>query len=352
MSGAITAFVTGGAGFIGSALVGALLGQTDWRVIVFDALTYAGNPANLAPFIDNPRFKFVEGNICDAGSVRAALDTHSPTFIFHLAAESHVDRSIESPTDFVLTNVLGTQIMVDCARQLWRDRDDVRFIHISTDEVFGDLSPTQPPFDETSPYAPSSPYAASKAGSDHLVRAAIRTFGFPAIISNCSNNYGPRQFPEKLIPLMILNALEGRALPIYGDGQNRRDWLFVGDHADALLAMARNGKIGQTYCVGGGMECSNLDVVSSICARLDAIKPLQDAKRTDLISFVEDRPGHDRRYAVNAEKIKQDLSWAPKCSFTQGINQTIDWYIANPEWWKAIRAGTYRGQRLGLVERQ
>lgn len=343
-----TALVTGAAGFIGSALVRKLMANTDAKVIAYDALTYAGNAANLTSFKDDPRFGFVLGDICDAQAVRTAFGTHKPDLVFHLAAESHVDRSIEAATDFIKTNVLGTQVMLDAARAFWGKREDVRFIHISTDEVFGDLEPNQAPFCETSPYQPSSPYAASKAASDHLVRAAMRTHGFPAIISNCSNNYGPHQFPEKLIPLMILTALSGGALPVYGDGSNRRDWLHVEDHAEALVMMARQGVLGETYCVGGGMECSNLEVVNAICHRLNEISPRNQGRYEDLISFVVDRPGHDQRYAINANKITKDLGWTPRHSFAAGLNETIDWYLANEAWWRPIREGTYRGQRLGL----
>ncbi len=342
------ALITGGAGFIGSALVGKLLDETPWQVIVYDALTYAGNRDNLKPFSANSRFAFVEGDICDADAVAAVFARYSPDYVFHLAAESHVDRSIEAANQFITTNVLGTQVMLDGARAAWSDRSDARFIHISTDEVFGDLDDDQAPFSEASPYRPSSPYAASKAASDHLVRAAVRTHGFPAIISNCSNNYGPRQFPEKLIPLMILNALACKKLPVYGDGKNRRDWLHVEDHGDALLAMALRGQVGQTYCVGGGMECSNLDVVHAICAHLDTLQPLSTGPRTDLITYVSDRPGHDRRYAVDAHKISAELGWTPRHSFASGLYETVNWYLANRQWWEAIRTGTYKGERLGL----
>jgi dTDP-glucose 4,6-dehydratase len=344
------ALVTGGAGFIGSALVGKLIAETDWQVIVYDALTYAGNAANLAPFVGNPRLTFVHADICDATAVAKAFADYQPDRVFHLAAESHVDRSIDAAASFITTNVLGTQVLLDAARLAWPGRDDVRFIHISTDEVFGDLAPDEAPFTETSPYKPSSPYAASKAASDHLVRAAIRTHGFPALISNCSNNYGPRQFPEKLIPLMILNALAGITLPVYGDGQNRRDWLHVDDHADALVRIAERGAIGQTYCVGGGEECSNLEVVLGICDQLDELEVLPKGQRKDLITFVKDRPGHDRRYAIDASKIHTELGWRPSHSFGGGLRETIHWYRANSPWWQAIRAGTYRGERLGLVD--
>lgn len=350
MSGnAHTALVTGGAGFIGSALVERLLTTTDWAVVVLDSLTYAGNAESLAPFLGNPAFQFVQADICDIGAVQRTFANHLPDRVFHLAAESHVDRSIDMATRFINTNVVGTQVMIDTARHAWTASNDVRFVHISTDEVFGDLAPHDAPFTEASPYKPSSPYAASKAASDHLVRAAVRTHGFPAVISNCSNNYGPRQFPEKLIPLMILNAMAGEQLPVYGDGSNRRDWLHVYDHVDALLRIATLGKIGETYCVGGGMECSNLEVVRAICERLDHVLPLTSGPRTKLITHVTDRPGHDTRYAINVGKIKQDLGWAQRYNFIDGLNETIDWYLNNQIWWEAIRTGVYRGQRLGLV---
>jgi dTDP-glucose 4,6-dehydratase len=344
----LKALVTGGAGFIGSALVAKLLDATDWDVVVYDALTYAGNWANLEPFADNPRFTFVHGDICNVAAVTEVFASHHPNRVFHLAAESHVDRSIDAAADFINTNIVGTQILLDAARATWTSGRTGVFIHVSTDEVFGDLTEREAPFTEVSPYRPSSPYAASKAASDHLVRAAVRTYGFPAIISNCSNNYGPRQFPEKLIPLMILNALSGAPLPVYGDGQNRRDWLHVDDHADALLTIALSGQIGETYCVGGGVECSNLDVVHAICERLDTLLPTVTGPRRDLISFVTDRPGHDRRYAIDASKIASTLDWRPRRNFTDGLDRTIDWYLDNQAWWKAIRSGTYRGQRLGL----
>lgn len=343
-----TVLVTGGAGFIGSMLVEKLMAQTDWNVVVFDALTYAGNAANLAFFRTSPRFAFVHANICDAAAVAQAFATHKPNYVFHLAAESHVDRSIDFAGDFIMTNVLGTQVLLDAARSAWAGHDGVRFVHISTDEVFGDLAPDEAPFTEMSPYRPSSPYAASKAASDHLVRAAIRTHGFPAMISNCSNNYGPRQFPEKLIPLMILNAMAEADLPVYGDGHNRRDWLHVEDHVDALLAIATKGRVGHTYCVGGGEELSNLEVVLGICDRLDALQPGARGPRRNLVRYVKDRPGHDRRYAINALQIRTELDWSPRYSFAQGLDETIAWYRINSKWWESAQARTYRGQRLGL----
>jgi len=342
-----TALITGGAGFIGSALVERLMAQTNWRIVVYDALTYAGAVANFAAFATNPRFTFLHANICDKAAVANAFATYKPDFVFHLAAESHVDRSIDSAGDFIMTNVLGTQVLLDAARSAWAGRDGVRFVHVSTDEVFGDLAPNEAPFTELSPYRPSSPYAASKAASDHLVRAAIRTHGFPAIISNCSNNYGPRQFPEKLIPLIILSAMAEADLPVYGDGGNRRDWLHVEDHVDALLAIATKGKVGHTYCVGGGEEFSNLEVVLRICDRLDELQPGARGPRRDLVRYVKDRPGHDRRYAINALKISTELGWSPRRSFAQGLDETIAWYRINTKRWEATLAGTNNGQRLG-----
>jgi dTDP-glucose 4,6-dehydratase len=343
-----TAFVTGAAGFIGSALVRALLAHGVTRVIGFDALTYSGSLSNLADLESDPRFKFVQGDIRHAAQVNAALEEAAPDWLFHLAAESHVDRSIESASDFVTTNMLGTQVMLDCARSLCAGRDGFRFVHISTDEVFGDLEPEDAAFTETSPYRPSSPYAASKAGSDHLVRAAYRTHGLPVLISNCSNNYGARQLPEKLIPLMILNAANGRPLPIYGDGQNRRDWLHVDDHAEALILMAERGTIGQTYCVGGGDELSNLDVVHRICEEVAAATKRPVSDFTDLIAFVRDRPGHDRRYAIDASKIASELGWRPQHRFADGIAATVHWYLNNAAWIEAVAGHAKSAQRLGL----
>jgi dTDP-glucose 4,6-dehydratase len=330
------AFITGAAGFIGSNLVDRILAKTDWTVTAYDALTYAGNRASLAAAEATGRCRFVHGSICDVATLQTCFETQTPDLTFHLAAESHVDRSIDAAGEFIKTNVLGTQVLLDCAREIQRNKPEFKFIHISTDEVFGDLAPDDAPFDETSPYRPSSPYAASKAGSDHLVRAAHRTHGLAAIISNCSNNYGPRQFPEKLIPLMIVNMLRGLPLPIYGDGSNQRDWLHVYDHADALIAMAQCGAVGETYCVGGAAELSNLEVVKAIHSHLSTAIDLPLSPFETLVNYVTDRPGHDRRYAINAGKIKQALGWTPMFDFEAGLASTVDWYLHNKNWWQAI----------------
>jgi len=352
----LTYVVTGGAGFIGSNLVHQLLDRvTTSRVVVYDRLTYAGNLDNLADIADDGRYHFVRGDICDRQEVRQLLFDVKPDVVFNLAAESHVDRSIDGPGEFVRTNVTGTFELLDGARALlMREGDDFRrrfrFVHISTDEVFGSLG-AEGLFRETTPYAPSSPYAASKAGADHLVHAYFLTYGMPAITTNCSNNYGSYQFPEKLIPLTILNALEEKPLPIYGDGKNVRDWLYVGDHAEALMLAAERGLPGQTYNVGGHNERSNIDVAHTICDTLDRLVPRKKGgSYRDLVTFVKDRPGHDRRYAIDATKIEHELGWKPRTSFAEGLDMTIRWYLAHRSWCDRITQGVYRRERLGLAE--
>jgi dTDP-glucose 4,6-dehydratase len=346
--------VTGGAGFIGSAVVRRIIGQTAHRVCVYDKLTYAGNLASLAPVARNARFEFVQGDICDAAAVAAALRRFQPDAIMHLAAESHVDRSIEGPGAFIQTNVVGTYVMLAAAHDYWRAlggaaRDAFRFHHISTDEVFGSLG-AEGLFREDSPYQPNSPYSASKAGADHLVRAWRHTYGLPTISTNCSNNYGPYHFPEKLIPLMILNALEHRPLPVYGKGENIRDWLFVDDHAEALLCVIEKGRVGECYNIGGVSEQRNIDVVQRICGLVDELAPLPSGKpRRELITYVQDRPGHDLRYAIDCSKIQAELNWRPAETFESGLRKTVRWYLDNRPWWEAIRSGIYQGQRLGAV---
>ncbi len=321
--------VTGGAGFIGSAVVrGALARYPASRVVTLDALTYAGSRANVAGLGD--RHTFVEGDIRDGALVRRVMREHEGALVVHLAAESHVDRSITGPAEFVSTNVLGTQSMLDAAREVWGDAGDVRFHHVSTDEVYGDLGPDDPAFTETTPYAPSSPYSASKAGSDHLVRASARTFGLPVSITNCSNNYGPRQYPEKLIPVVLARAVAGEPIPVYGDGGNVRDWLYVEDHADAIWAVVERGAAGETYNVGGNAEVDNLTLVRTLCALLDERRP-DGAPHADLITFVTDRPGHDRRYAVDTAKIER-IGWRPRQSLATGLAATVDWTLAHPDW--------------------
>ncbi len=339
--------VTGAAGFIGSCLVRQLIAETDTRVVSFDALTYAGNPLSLGAALDSDRHVLVRGNICDADAVRQVLAEHRPRAILHLAAESHVDRSIHGPAEFVTTNVLGTMVLLQEALAYWRAlpqgalRDGFRFHHISTDEVFGSLGADDPAFSETTAYAPNSPYSASKAGSDHLVRAWHHTYGFPTLMTNCSNNYGPYQFPEKLIPLMIANAVAGKPLPVYGDGANVRDWLYVDDHARALRTVLERGVVGETYNVGGKAERRNLDVVHRLCEILDERLP-DAAPHRKLISFVKDRPGHDRRYAIDSRKIEHELGWTPRESFETGLAKTVDWYLANAEWVQAVQSGEYQ----------
>jgi dTDP-glucose 4,6-dehydratase len=344
--------VTGGAGFIGSAVVRHLIEDSTHHVCVADKLTYAGNLDNLAPVAGSERYHFKKIDICDAHGVRQMLEWFRPDVIMHLAAESHVDRSIDGPAAFIETNVTGTFILLQCARDYWQtlppaSQARFRFHHVSTDEVFGSLGP-EGLFQETSPYQPNSPYSASKAASDHLVRAWHHTYGLPAISSNCTNNYGPYHFPEKLIPLAILNALEGKPVPVYGDGRNIRDWLYVEDHARALVQIAHLGRPGESYNVGGSNEKTNLDVALSICRLMDELAP--DAAlgpRERLITFVTDRPGHDLRYAIDASKIKRELGWAPLETFETGLRKTVRWYLDNPQWWLRIRSGVYRGERLG-----
>lgn len=344
--------ITGGAGFIGSAVVRTLLRDTEHRVLVVDKLTYAGNLGSLAPVMRQANFSFSRTDIADAARMRELFASFAPDVVMHLAAESHVDRSIDGPGEFIQTNVVGTFGLLQAALNYWRklpsqQAASFRFHHISTDEVFGSLG-TDGLFDELTPYQPNSPYSASKAASDHLVRAWHHTYGLPTIISNCSNNYGPYQFPEKLIPLIVLNALEGKALPVYGKGENIRDWLYVQDHADALLLIAEQGICGQSYNVGASCERSNIDVVRAICAVMDELAP--DAKigrREELITFVGDRPGHDLRYAIDAGKVRAQLGWRPRETFESGLRKTVEWYLANAPWWEAIRSNVYRGERLG-----
>jgi dTDP-glucose 4,6-dehydratase len=344
--------VTGGAGFIGSALVLRLVADGH-DVVTVDAMTYAANPASLAPLAGHPRHRLVEADICDAPRMRAMVTEARPDAVMHLAAESHVDRSITGPAAFVRTNVLGTQSMIDAARA-WHGslegdaRARFRFLHVSTDEVFGSLG-AEGFFTEETRYDPRSPYSASKAASDHLVRAAGETYGLPILISNCSNNYGPRQFPEKLIPLMILNALEGKPLPVYGDGLNVRDWIHVEDHAAALVGILERGRPGHTYCVGARSERTNLQVVRTLCAIMDKLHPA-GVPHDRLITFVADRPGHDRRYAIDSTKVETAIGWSPTRSFEQALEDTVAWYLANDGWWKPIREGRYQGERLGLVQ--
>ncbi|WP_156640323.1 dTDP-glucose 4,6-dehydratase [Bosea sp. PAMC 26642] len=343
--------VTGGAGFIGSAVVRKLIGETAHSVCVVDKLTYAGNLASLALVSGSNRFRFEQADICDAAAMQALFADFAPDVVMHLAAESHVDRSIDGPDDFIQTNIVGTFALLQEALRYWRglaeDRKVAfRFHHISTDEVFGSLG-DEGLFREDTAYQPNSPYSASKAASDHLVRAWHHTYGLPTVMTNCSNNYGPYHFPEKLIPLMIINALEGKPLPVYGSGQNVRDWLFVDDHADALLLVAQKGVLGETYNIGGHNEMANIEVVRAICAILDELRPDPAGPRERLIAYVTDRPGHDARYAIDAGKIGRELGWTPKETFEKGLRRTVAWYLDNPSWWGDIRSGVYRGERLG-----
>ncbi|HEY0036761.1 MAG TPA: dTDP-glucose 4,6-dehydratase [Longimicrobium sp.] len=349
-----TILVTGGAGFIGSALVRHLLGATEHRVVNVDSLTYAGNLESLADVLPNDRYRFEQVDIRDAAEVARVFAEHRPDAVMHLAAESHVDRSIQGSAAFVQTNVNGTFTLLEGARAYWNSlageaRDAFRFLHVSTDEVFGSLG-AEGKFTETSPYQPNSPYSASKAASDHLARAWFHTYGLPVLVTNCSNNYGPFQFPEKLIPVVILNALAGRPIPVYGKGDNVRDWLFVDDHVRALLAVLEGGRLGETYNVGGDSEQTNLEVVRTICALLDELAP--DAaigEHASLITFVTDRPGHDQRYAIDASKIEGELGWRPEETFETGLRRTVEWYLANREWCQRVMDGSYQLERLGLV---
>ncbi|RVH92929.1 dTDP-glucose 4,6-dehydratase [Sinorhizobium meliloti] len=345
--------VTGGAGFIGSAVCRYLVTDPGNRIINLDKLTYAGNPASLRQIEALPNYRFVRGDICDEAAAADVLVAERIDRIMHLAAETHVDRSIDGPGTFIETNIVGTFRLLQAATKYWRSlpataAERFRFHHVSTDEVFGDLSLHDNSFREETPYAPSSPYSASKAASDHLVRAWHHTFGLPVVITNCSNNYGPFHFPEKLVPLIILNALEERPLPVYGNGTNIRDWLYVDDHARALDLVATNGVTGESYNIGGGSERSNLAVVQTICDILDQKQPQRSCRSyRDLVAFVDDRPGHDQRYAMDTSKIERELGWKPLESFETGLSRTIDWYLANSWWWRPIRERNYRGERLG-----
>jgi dTDP-glucose 4,6-dehydratase len=347
-------FVTGGCGFIGANFIQYLLNKTKPNSVVnLDKLTYAGNQKNLADFEQDPRYIFVHGDICDAELVSKLFTEYQPNYIVNFAAESHVDRSIDGPEEFIQTNIVGTSILLQEALKYYstlkgKESERFRFHHVSTDEVFGSLSESGF-FTEETPYDPSSPYSASKASSDHLIRAWHRTFYLPVLISNCSNNYGPYQFPEKLIPLMILNCLEEKPLPVYGTGENIRDWLYVEDHCDAIYTILQKGTIGETYNVGGNNEIKNIQIVEVICDILNDIRPAGSGKSYhELINFVKDRPGHDFRYAIDASKLKKEIGWEPKESFNTGIQKTIEWYLKNEEWWKTIQENTYKQERLGI----
>ena len=347
--------VTGGAGFIGSAVVRHIIQNTQDSVVNVDKLTYAGNLESLTEVANNPRYAFEQVDICDRAELDRVFAQHQPDAVMHLAAESHVDRSIDSACEFIQTNIVGTFNLLEAARAYWQQmpsekREAFRFHHISTDEVYGDLHGTDDLFTETTPYAPSSPYSASKASSDHLVRAWLRTYGLPTIVTNCSNNYGPYHFPEKLIPLIILNALDGKPLPVYGDGMQIRDWLFVEDHARALYQVVTEGVVGETYNIGGHNEKTNIEVVKTICTLLEELvpeKPAGVARYENLITFVQDRPGHDVRYAIDAAKIGRELGWKPQETFESGIRKTVQWYLDNKTWWQNVLNGSYRLERLG-----
>jgi dTDP-glucose 4,6-dehydratase len=350
--------ITGGAGFIGSAVIRHIIKNTNHYVVNIDKLTYAGNLESLKSIENNSRYVFEHVDICNANEMNRVFNEHQPDIVMHLAAESHVDRSIDLPSEFIQTNIYGTYVMLEEAKNYWSylessKKNNFRFHHVSTDEVYGDLEGTDDLFNEETSYAPSSPYSASKASSDHLVRAWQRTYKFPTLITNCSNNYGPYQFPEKLIPLTILNALEGKGLPIFGDGKQIRDWLYVNDHAKALIHVAMTGEIGETYNIGGHNEIQNIEVVKIICSILDDLKPCKHrgiGKYEQLITYVKDRSGHDTRYAIDASKISNKLGWKPNETFTTGIKKTVEWYLENTAWLDHVKDGSYIGERLGVVK--
>lgn len=347
--------ITGGAGFIGSAVIRHILNNTTDRVVNVDKLTYAGNLESLAAVSSSARYTFEKVDICHRSELDRVFREHQPDAVMHLAAESHVDRSIDGPADFIETNIVGTYTLLEATRAYWNRLEEgaherFRFHHISTDEVYGDLEGPEDLFTEITPYAPSSPYSASKASSDHLVRAWSRTYGLPTLVTNCSNNYGPYHFPEKLIPLMILNALEGKPLPVYGKGNQVRDWLYVEDHARALYQVLTEGEVGQTYNIGGHNEKQNIEVVNTICALLDEFRPRADGRAyRELITHVTDRPGHDLRYAIDAGKIQRELGWAPQESFESGIRKTVEWYLNNLDWCRRVQDGSYQRERLGTT---
>ena len=347
--------VTGGAGFIGSAVIRHLIKHTDHEVLNIDILTYAGNLESLKEIDQSPKYQFKQMDICETDQITKAIEAFQPDAIMHLAAESHVDRSIDGPAAFIQTNIVGTYTLLEAARKYWVNlgpeaKQHFRFHHISTDEVYGDLEGTTDLFTETTSYAPSSPYSASKASSDHLVRAWYRTYGLPVLVTNCSNNYGPYHFPEKLIPLVILNALDAKPLPVYGNGQQIRDWLFVEDHARALYKVVTEGVVGETYNIGGHNEKQNIEVVKTICKILDELKPQSSGQSYEsLITFVKDRPGHDLRYAIDAAKIKNELGWSPTETFETGIRKTVEWYLNNLEWCRRVQDGSYQRERLGVT---
>ena len=348
--------VTGGAGFIGSAVIRHIINNTQNSVLNVDKLTYAGNLESLVSIENNNRYQFAQTDICDACGMAKLFEQFQPDLVMHLAAESHVDRSIDGPSDFIQTNIIGTYNLLEVARAYWQglsgdQKSKFKFHHISTDEVYGDLDGTSDLFTEQTSYSPSSPYSASKASSDHLVRAWHRTYGLPTIVTNCSNNYGPYHFPEKLIPLMILNALDGKPLPVYGNGQQIRDWLYVEDHARALYKVVTEGDVGETYNIGGHNEKANIDVVKIICSILDELQPQKNGQRYEsLITYVKDRPGHDLRYAIDASKIQKELGWSPEETFESGIRKTIEWYLNNLEWCRHVQDGSYQRERLGDIK--